>query len=254
LFTVVESRSADPLMPSRMFHNRSLAAALAITFTFMGTFGTLPYFLTVVFQSVHGFSALRTGLAFLVPSVSIFVGTQIGERMATKITTKVTLLAGFAVGAVGTVVLAAAVSADGSYASLIPGLAVMGVGQGIAWTGRWIAASAGVVPEEQGVASGMASTTQQIGYAVGLAVLVAIANAGIHGRTGDPLRVAIANGTKTAAYVNGAALLLGVVFALMLPRKSSADKRSAAPACRTTATPANSSCTAKPSSETKLPH
>jgi EmrB/QacA subfamily drug resistance transporter len=229
LFAVVESRSADPLMPLRMFRNRSLVAALAITFTFMGTFGTLPYFLTVLFQSVHGFSALRTGLAFLVPSVSIFVGTQIGERVATKITTKVTLLVGFVVGAVGTAVLAAAVSADGSYASLVPGLVVMGVGQGIAWTGMWIAAAAGVVPEEQGVASGMASTTQQIGYAVGLAILVAIANAGIHGLTGERLRVAMADGTQTAAYVNGGALLLGVVFALMLPRKSRADKHSTAP-------------------------
>src|SRR5882757_1780519 len=83
-FAVIEARSADPLMPMRLFRNRSLVAGMAITFLYMGTFGALPYFLTVLFQNVQGFTALQTGLAFFVPSVAIVAGTQTGERLATR--------------------------------------------------------------------------------------------------------------------------------------------------------------------------
>nr|WP_281401989.1 MFS transporter [Xanthomonas theicola] len=59
-FALIESRSRDPLMPVRLFGNRSLVASMAITFIYMGTFGALPYFLTVLFQTVQGYSALQT--------------------------------------------------------------------------------------------------------------------------------------------------------------------------------------------------
>jgi hypothetical protein len=83
----------------------------------------------------------------------------------------------------------------------------------------WIAAASGVAPAEQGVAGGMASTTQQTGYAVGLAVLVAIANAGVQGLTGGNLRNAVADGLQTAVYVTAAGILIGALIALALPRK-----------------------------------
>lgn len=110
-------------------------------------------------------------------------------------------MTGFLTGGAGTILIAMAVQASGGYSALVPGLIVMGVGQGTAWTGMWIATASGVSPAEQGVASGMASTTQQVGYALGLAIFVAIANAGVHGLTGDALRVAMAGGIQTAAYV-----------------------------------------------------
>jgi MFS family permease len=219
LFIFIESRSSDPLMPLRMFGNRSLVTAMAITFTFMGTFGTLPYFMTVLFQNLYGFSALQTGLAFLVPALAIAAGTQIGGRLASRYSVRSTLLVG-AVGAVGTVALGMAISTDGGYGPLIPGLIIgMGIGQGIAWTAMWIAAASGVAPAEQGVADGMASTTQQTGYAVGLAILVAIANAGVLGLTGGDQRNAVAAGLQTAVYVTAAGILVGALIALALPRK-----------------------------------
>ncbi|MBB0242961.1 MFS transporter [Streptomyces alkaliphilus] len=219
LFTVIESRSKDPLMPLRLFRNRSLAAGMSITFIFMGTFSALPYFLTILFQNVHGFSALQTGMAFLVPSLSIAAGTQIGERMATRTATRTTLLAGLLIGAVGTAVLALGISADGGYGAVVPGLIISGIGQGITWTGMWIAAASGVDPREQGIASGMASTTQQVGGAVGLAILIAVANSGIHGLSGDRLNLAMADGTRTAVYIAAAGIVLGALVALTLPRR-----------------------------------
>lgn len=222
LFTVIEARSKDPLMPLRLFQNRNLAAGMAITFLFMGTFSALPYFLTILFQSVHGFSALQTGLAFLVPSLSIAAGTQVGERMATRTATRTTLFTGLLVGTIGTAVLAYGISADGGYTAVLPGLVISGIGQGITWTGMWIAAASGVASHEHGIASGMASTTQQIGGAVGLAILIAIANSKIDGLEGDQLRTAMADGTQSAVYVAAAGIVLGALVSLALPRKAAA--------------------------------
>ncbi|MFB4312067.1 MFS transporter [Actinomadura sp. GTD37] len=67
VFVAVERRSADPLLPLRLFADRDLSVGTAVTFAYMGTFGTLLYFLTVYFQGVHGYDPLATGLAFLAP-------------------------------------------------------------------------------------------------------------------------------------------------------------------------------------------
>jgi hypothetical protein len=84
----------------------------------------------------------------------------------------------------------------------------------------WIAAASGVAAREQGVASGMASTSQQTGYALGLAILVAIANAGIHGLRGTALHDAMAGGTRTAVYIIAVASVVGALIALGLPHKA----------------------------------
>ncbi len=95
LFVTIEARSQDPLMPLRLFRNRSLVTGMAMTSIYMGTFGALPYFLTILFQSVMGYSALQTGLAFIIPSLAIFAGTQLGARLANRLPVRTTLLIGF---------------------------------------------------------------------------------------------------------------------------------------------------------------
>jgi len=221
-FAVIETRTADPLMPLRLFGNRALLSAMVITAVFHGVFSTLPYFLTVLLQTANGYGALATGLAFLVPSVAIAAGTQLGERLATRLGTRGTLLIGVAVAAPGTALFALGIAADGGYGALVPGLVVSGLGQGVIWTGMWIAAASGVAPGEQGVASGMASTTQQVGGAVGLALLVAVAGSGLSGGGTD---TALADGIGTSVYIAAAGLLVALVAALALPRKP----RTAAP-------------------------
>ncbi|MGW3462865.1 MFS transporter [Streptomyces olivaceoviridis] len=218
-FAVIESRSRDPLMPFRLFRNRSLSVGITVTFLYMATFGTLPYFLTVLLQSVHGFSALQTGLAFLVPSVAIATGTQLGERLTTRLGTRPTLLAGFLVGAVGTALLAWGFDADATYLMAVPGLIVSGVGQGIVWTAMWIAASTGVAANEQGIANGMASTTLNIGNAIGLAVLTAIADAGTGGKTGQALKAATADGEFLVVLLTAVGMVVGLLITLGLPSK-----------------------------------
>ncbi|MER8384647.1 MFS transporter [Mesorhizobium sp. M1428] len=219
-FTVIEATSADPLMPLRLFHNRSLVAGMTITFLYMATFGALPYFLTVLLQNVHGFTALQTGLAFLVPSVAIATGTQAGERLATRFSTRSTLVGGMIVGAVGTALMVSGATAESSYLSLVPGLIVSGVGQGIVWTAMWIAAASGVALDQQGVASGMASTTLNVGNAIGMAVLIAIANSQIGELSGDALKTAVADGIQVAFWLAAAGIVVSLLAAIVLPAKA----------------------------------
>ncbi|MER8830269.1 MFS transporter [Mesorhizobium sp. M0938] len=218
-FAVIEAKSADPLMPLRLFHNRSLVAGMTITFLFMGTFGALPYFLTVLLQNVHGFTALQAGLAFLVPSIAIAAGTQFGERLATRFSTRATLVGGMVIGAIGTALMVSGANADSSYLSLVPGLIISGVGQGIVWTAMWIAAASGVSHDEQGVASGMASTMLNVGNAIGMAVLIAIANRHVGGLTGDALKIAVADGIQVAFWLAAAGIAVSLLAALVLPGK-----------------------------------
>ncbi|WP_376705665.1 MFS transporter [Mesorhizobium sp. ISC25] len=219
-FTVIEANNADPLMPLRLFHNRSLVAGMTITFLYMATFGALPYFLTVLLQNVHGFTALQTGLAFLVPSVAIATGTQAGERLATRFSTRCTLVGGMIVGAVGTALMVSGATAESSYLSLVPGLIVSGVGQGIVWTAMWIAAASGVAHDQQGVASGMASTTLNVGNAIGMAVLIAIANSQIGELSGDALKIAVADGIRVAFWLAAAGIVVSLLAAMVLPAKA----------------------------------
>jgi len=219
IFALIEARSKAPLMSFRLFRNRSLVASVVITFIYMGSFGALPYFLTTFFQNVHGYSALQTGLAFIVPSLSIAAGTQLGERLATRMEARSTLLIGMSVGVIGTLLIPMGAYIDSSYMMIVTGLIVSGIGQGITWTGMWIAASNGVAPEEQGVASGIASTTLNIGNAIGLAILIAAASSGIQGKTGESLREALAVGSRTAIYLAAIGIFLGLLATLFLPGK-----------------------------------
>ncbi|MFF5442283.1 MFS transporter [Streptomyces achromogenes] len=221
LFAVVESRSSDPLMPFRLFNNRNLTVGMLVTFLYMATFGVLPYFLTVLMQSVHGYSALQTGLGFLIPSLAIATGTQLGERFASRIGTRTTLVIGFVVGIVGTAGLAFGFDADASYAVLVPGLIVSGVGQGIVWTAMWIAAATGTAPQEQGVANGIASTALNIGNAIGLAIFTVIAEIGTDGKAGQALKAAQADGEFLVVMLTAAGMVVGLLVTLALKRQPS---------------------------------
>ncbi|MBO8186348.1 MFS transporter [Streptomyces spirodelae] len=190
-FVVIERRSAEPLLPMRLLRDRDLRTGTAITFLYMGTFGALLYFLTLYFQDVHGYSALATGLAFLVPMAAIAAGSQIAGWFATRHGMRTAVVASLLVGATGTITVGLCLSTTAGYLTLVPGLLVLGLGQGAGYTVMFGAATAGIGTRDQGIASGMASTTQQIGGAVGLAVLVAVAGLGETAATVEGLRAAL---------------------------------------------------------------
>ncbi|WP_405508906.1 MFS transporter [Streptomyces purpurascens] len=213
LFAVVETRARDPLMPARLFAHRGLVTAMGATALFSATFSSVPYFLTLYFRTVHGYSAVATGLAFLVPALVVALGTQAGERAVSAFGTRRMLVGGMVLGAAGATALGLALASDGSYPALLPGIVLLSLGQGAAWTGMWIAASAGVAPDDQGIASGLASTTLQVGGAVGLAVLVAVAG-GVGQNGSGP---GLLDGIRTAVFVIAGGIGCGALALLLSP-------------------------------------
>ncbi|MFD9942115.1 MFS transporter [Nonomuraea sp. NPDC059023] len=216
-FLAVEKRSSSPLMPLRLFGNRSLSAAAVVILVFGLTLQAIPYFLTLYFQGVLGFSALQTGVAFLGPTLSITFGNTISERLIGRLGTRTTLIAGLVAGAAGSALLGPGMTADGSYLTVLAGIVVVGLGMGLIYPAMFNAVGSGVDGSEQGTASGIANTALQVGSGAGLAVLVAVANAGLGGLSGEALRAATADGLAVAAYVAAAGSLLGVLAALRLP-------------------------------------
>jgi MFS family permease len=215
-FGIIERRSRDPLVPPRLLANRSLATALVIAFMFMATFGSVLYFLSIYFQEILGYNALETGLGFLIPTAVVVTGSSLAGQMVTRFGLRRTLVAALTVGAIGAAGLGLAISPDSSYATLIPGLVALSIGDGVVFTAMFIAAATGVSNREQGVASGIASTGAGIGAAVGLAVLVLIANSGLDGLAGEQLRIATADGISTALFAVAGGIVVTVLAALTL--------------------------------------
>ena len=215
-FAVIERRSDDPLVPPGLLANRNLATAAVMAFLFWATFGSVLYFLTLYFQDVRGYDALQTGVAFLIPTAVVVAGSTFAAQVATRWGLRPTLVGALAVGAVGAVALSMAMAPDAPYATLIPGLIMISVGDGIAFTTIFIAAGTGVADRDQGVASGITSTSTSIGAAVGLALLVLVATAGTEGLTGADLQAATADGLSMAVLVIAGGIVVTALVALNL--------------------------------------
>jgi EmrB/QacA subfamily drug resistance transporter len=210
---MIERRSRDPLVPPRLVTNRNLATASAIAFLFTATFGSVLYFLTLYFQNVHGYDALETGLGFLLPTGFVLAGSALAGRLVTRCGLRASLVAALATGAVGALALGLAISPDGSYAALVPGLILLSIADGLVFTTMFIAAGTGVADGEQGVASAIVTTSTAVGAAVGLAVLVLVANSGT---VGEALRSATADGLHSAVLVVAGGIAAMALVALNL--------------------------------------
>jgi MFS family permease len=228
-FAVIERRSADPLLPPRLLANRNLSTAVAIAFLFWATFGSVLYLLTLYLQEVHDYDALQTGVAFLVPTAVVVTGSTLAGHLVTRCGLKQTLVGALALGALGALALYLAMSPTGSYGALLPGLILISAGDGVVFTAMFIAAGTGVADREQGVASSVASTSTSIGAAVGLALLVLVANAGTDGLAGEPLRVATADGLRSAVLVVAGGIAAMALVALNL--RPGPSRVEAAPPC-----------------------
>jgi EmrB/QacA subfamily drug resistance transporter len=218
-FIVIEARTADPLVPLGVFLNRSLRYGALITFMFMATFGASAYFITLALQTVRGWDALSTGLAFILPCAMILVGTLIGGKMSTLIGVRSTLIAGLVIGSLGTAMFAAFLGSGSTFLQMSPGIVVFSLAQGIVWTAMFSAATAGVEDQLQGLASGLATSGQQVGAAVGLAVLVAVVSS-VSGA--NPSIVEYSEGLQAAEFTSAVLILLTVGLALALPKVAAA--------------------------------
>ncbi|HEX2315638.1 MAG TPA: MFS transporter [Thermomonospora sp.] len=221
-FLTVEARSRNPLMPLRLLRNRGLTSALMVIFVFGATMQNVVYFLTLYFQDVLGYSALRAGLAFLSLSVVIALANFAAGRLMVRVGVRVTLVIALVLGASGSALLAAGMLPGGSYLTVLAGIVVYGLGMGTIYPTQFAAAGTGVAAREQGIAGGMANTAMQLGVGAGLAVLVGVAGSGLDGLAGEALREATSDGLRAAVFLSAALTLLGILAALTFPRRPGA--------------------------------
>ena len=196
-FAVVESRTAEPLVPLQVFRRRPTVVALALMVAGMGTVMSSFFFLTTYLQEGLGHSALRTGLEFLPGAIVLVLAVHAGQHLVARHGAKPVLAGGMTLGAGGALLLSG-LPTDGSYlADVLPGLLLLDVGIGLAASGIFITGMSGVGHHEAGLVSGLLTTSHEIGIALVLPVLSTIA---VSGSLGDAFRAA----TALAA---GAALL-----------------------------------------------
>jgi len=236
-FVAWEIRHPEPLMRLGIFRISTVAGANVASFI-LGTalFATF-LMLTLYMQQVLGYSAMKTGVAYLAVAGTAILWSAVAAQLVTRIGVKPVLVTGMTALTVGLVYFTQ-VSVGGSYlGDLLPGFLVVGLGIGFSFVPISIAALAGVQPAEAGLASGLFNTTQQIGGALGIAALSTIASSHTDGAlaSGTPLPNALVDGFQ-AAFVAGAIVAaLGIVASLTLIRRRHLEQ---APAVEPIAEPA----------------
>ncbi len=220
-FVLRESRARHPLMPLRIFRSRIVATANVVQALMVaGMFGV--FFLGALYmQRVLGFDAIEVGLAFLPVSLGIGVlSLGFSARLITRFGARATLLPGLAFIAIGLLVFRAApLNAD--YATdLLPALLLLGVGAGLSFPSLMTLAMSAATPGDAGLASGLVNTTQQMGGALGLALLATLSTTRTDSLVADgvPDASALTQGYDLAFAVGAGLVLLGLALAIGLLR------------------------------------
>ena len=172
VFMRTEARADEPILPLRLFKNPTRTTAnVARGLIYAGMYG-LFFYLSQLFQDVQGYSPLRAGLAFLPMPAAVFVSSQFTSRvLSRRIPEKVLMMSGATLATLG-LILAARVQVSTSYTQLVGGIILMGIGSGVSFVSLTSASLHDVAPEDAGAASGLVNVSQQLGAALGLAVLV----------------------------------------------------------------------------------
>jgi EmrB/QacA subfamily drug resistance transporter len=220
VFVAIELRSKAPLVPFRIFRLRTLTGANVVGVLLGASLFSMFFFISLYMQQVLGYSPIHAGLSYLPLALTIVVAAGVGGQLVTRFGFKPILAAGMLFVAAG-LVWFSRVSVGGGFTSDILGpslLAAMGLGFGFVTS--TIAAVSGVREHEQGLASGLINTSQQIGGALGLAVLSTIATTrtthAIAG--GSSLKHALTAGFQSAFLAGAIIAALGFAATLLLIR------------------------------------
>jgi EmrB/QacA subfamily drug resistance transporter len=220
-FLVWEAREREPLMPLGIFRNRGLAAANVVSFLFSGgMFGSFLV-LTLYMQQVLGMSVLQTGVAFLATAGTAVVMAAPAQALVTQFGAKPVTVVGLALLAFGALWYTQ-IDVDGSYqVDLLPGFVSVGIGIPFTYIPLTIAALAGVSDRDAGLASGLLNTSQQVGGAIGLAVISTVAFEHAEGLLGEgnPPPIAFTEGFQWGFWVTSGIWIASVVAATLLIRR-----------------------------------
>src|SRR5215213_5256375 len=222
-FVVIETRlSAAPLVPFGIFRNRTITGTNVVAVLVAMALFSMFFFISLYMQQVLGYDALKAGVAYLPLAIGIILSAGVASQLVTAVGFKPVMVVGFLFVA-GGLIWFAQVSPDGTYVGdvLFPSL-LAAVGLGLVFVPLTIAAVAGVSPEESGLASGLINTSQQVGGALGLAILATIANSttqdAMSTAGGDPsaLPSALTEGFQDAFTVGAGFAILGAILTVVL--------------------------------------
>src|SRR6266540_3258911 len=214
-FLAWESRTAEPLMPFSIFRLRTVVGANVAGLILGTALFAMFLMLTLYMQQVLGYSAMKTGVAYLAVAGTAIFWSGLAAQLVTRVGVKPVLVAGMTALSAGLLYFTQ-VSPGGSYlGDLLPGFLLISVGLGFSF-----AALAGVHPSEAGFASGLINTSQQIGGALGIAALTAVATSATSDSvaSGAAVPVALTDGFR-AAFIGAAAIaLVGILVSLVVVR------------------------------------
>src|SRR5436190_1851318 len=210
-FVWIESRSKEPLVRLGIFRKRSLTGANTVMSLVTAGMMSMFFFITLYVQNVLHFSPLKAGLAFLPATGGIMIGAAIAQQGIKRFGARAQTVVGVVTASIGMFLLTA-LPENGSYAAdILPGLLFIAVGMGMTFVPITLMATTGVHGDDQGLASGLLNTAQQVGGALGLAVLSTVAFN--HG--GSPV-----SGYTLAFTVGGILMATGAALILVLIRGS----------------------------------
>jgi EmrB/QacA subfamily drug resistance transporter len=221
-FVAIELRARKPLVPFSIFRIRTLTGANVVGLLVGASLFSMFYFISLYMQQVLGYSAIHAGLSYLPLALTIMASAGIASGLVTKVGYKPVLAVGLLFIVAG-LTWFSRVSVGGGFTTDILGPSLLAAaGLGFAFVTTTIAAVAGVEEKESGLASGLINTSQQIGGALGLAVLSSIATS--HSSDvladGSGLKDALTEGFQVA-FLGGAAIAtLGFVLTLILIKGS----------------------------------
>ncbi|WP_331749544.1 MULTISPECIES: MFS transporter [unclassified Streptomyces] len=220
-FVAVEARTAEPLVPLSFLSFRFRAVANGTTLLFSAAMYAMAFLLMVHLQTVLGYRPLTAGLAYLPYGAGILTGMWLSSRAVIRLGARPALVMSFLITAAGLLLLSGVAPGDGYASGVLPGMLVTSLGCGLSLPALTVAALAGTTEENAGLGSAVLSSVQQVGGAVGVAVLVAMAARRREALTGhdDSLRAAT-EGFSFALTVAAVLLMLGAVLIATLLGKN----------------------------------
>ncbi len=215
VFLLVERRAAQPLVPLRVLARPTVAWGNLIGLLAFVTETSLVYLLTLYLQKTLGFSALAAGLSFGVLGLGTVAGGLLAPKAIARTSTIAVLVGGGLLQAVSTAALLLLGDTGAAMALLLPATFLGGVGNMLVIVGFMVTATAGLPDHQQGLATGLASMSQQVGITMGTPIMSAIVTAVTGGAVSAG---AIRHGVLVAVAANAALVLLGVLVAAVFLR------------------------------------
>src|SRR3954470_5305993 len=218
-FVLIEARHRAPLVPFAIFRSRTLRGANAVGLLVGMSLFSMFFFVSLYMQQVLHFSALEAGLAYLPLAVGIILAAGGASAAVTRLGAKPVLLCGLVLIAAGLAWFSRAPASGGTFAADVLGPSLLAAGGlGFSFVPITIIAMSGTRPHEAGLASGLLNTSQQVGGALGLALLATLANT----RTQDLLSsghdagYALTEGFSRAFLTGAGFALLGALLTLVM--------------------------------------